>query len=106
MTPGTRPERRAARAAPFPARSRAAARMVTMSAIACSSFSFISRAPAPLHGLHRLRAPASRGAARRAAGAPRWRPRGNHETLVEQARDRPLLADAADRLGDQRRDGA
>src|SRR5690242_7423966 len=101
MTPGTRPERRAARAGPLPARSRAAARMVTMSAIAKLLHSHAD--PRPVRGLHRLRAPASRGAA-----APRRPPpqgvRAETVILVEQARYRALVADAPDRLGHQGRD--
>src|ERR1700686_5504037 len=103
MTPGTRPERRPARAGPLPARSRAAARMVTMSAIADS---FMNHAdPRAVRGLHRLRAPASRGAAApRRPALPRIRT-VIVKTLVEQARYRALVADAPDRLGHERHDG-
>src|SRR6185437_12914947 len=99
MTPGTRPERRAARAAPFPARSRASARMVTMSAIEDSSLAPRTRAQragftACDAGLQGCRA-SRRCRIARAAEIP---------FLVEQARNRALLADAADRLGHQRRD--
>src|SRR3954469_1929073 len=91
MTAGTRPERRVSRAAPFPARSRFSALMVTTSAM-----TFSSNGGSPAHPLRGAVPPCS---AARPPGVPYAA--GN---LVEQAGDRLLLADPADRLGDQRGD--
>src|SRR5882762_8343646 len=98
MTAGTRPARRVARAAPFPARSRISALMVAISAITLS----FKCGPAPNAPTCRVRrrppgVPCAAYAPRRVL--PPW-----NETLVEQTRDRALLADPLDRLRHQRRD--
>src|SRR5690348_7109534 len=94
MTPGTRPARRAARAAPFPARSRNSALIDAMSAI---TVALLVGGPAPDAPASPRPASASRGAARRVPA--RLGPVSPF--LVEEARDRALLADALDRLGHQ-----
>src|SRR6185312_16030717 len=103
MTPGTRPERRAARAGPLPARSRAAARMVTMSAIARLLHGLCGPAPcARASPLCERRPP---GVPLRRAARPPYGVRAEfRRNLVEQARYRALVADAPDRLGHERRD--
>src|SRR6188508_1606252 len=77
MTPGTRPPRRTARAAPFPARSRGWAAIFVVSTIIVSV------------------------SLRRPPGVPRAFLGGS----VEQRGDRALLADPFHRLRHQRRDG-
>src|SRR5882724_4306699 len=104
MTAGTRPALRVARAAPFPARSRVSARMVAISAMTLS----FKGGPAPNAPACRVRrrppgVPCA--ALRPSTGFSRRRTKlQSSRSLVEETRDRALLADPLDRLGHQRRD--
>src|SRR6185437_15710 len=104
MTPGMRPARRVARAAPFLARSRGSALIVRMSAIALLLLH--ARAGARCTGFPPA-ATASRGVARRffpLRGKLRAGDIPPFDRLIKEARYRALLADALDRLRHQRRD--